>query len=161
MTSKSLALLLADLGIVKTHSRPYVCDDNPFSEAHFKTLKYRPGYPDRFGSIEDARRFCQEFFPWYNRQDHHSGLNLLTPPNVHYGQATQVISSRQSVLDAAYRLHPERFVRRAPRHSLNYYAVCLIVVDTFRFRPRELAEWLRGRACFDSRKLPLKVRLLH
>jgi Integrase core domain len=76
--------------------------DNPFSEAQFKTMKYRPGYPDRFGSIEDARRFCQQFFPWYNHQHHHSGLNLLTPANVHYGQAGQVISKRQSVLDAAY-----------------------------------------------------------
>lgn len=116
MTSKSLALLLADLGVVKTHSRPHVSDDNPFSEAHFKTLKYRPGYPDRFGSIEDARRFCQEFFPWYNHQHHHSGLNLLTPANVHYGQAAQVISRRQAVLDAAYQRHKERFVRNPPRH---------------------------------------------
>src|SRR5438309_4460445 len=80
MTSKSLALLLADLGVVKTHSRPHVSDDNPFSEAHFKTMKYRPEYPDRFGSIQDARRFCQNFFPWYNHQHHHSGLQLLTPP---------------------------------------------------------------------------------
>src|SRR5438270_6475920 len=79
MTSKSLALLLADLAVVKTHSRPHVSDDNPFSEAHFKTMKYRPDYPDRFGSIQDARRFCQNFFPWYNHQHHHSGLSLLTP----------------------------------------------------------------------------------
>ena len=92
MTSKSLALLLADLGVVKTHSRPYVSDDNPFSEAHFKTMKYRPEYPDRFGSIQDARRFCQVFFPWYNHQHHHSGLRLLTQATVHYGQAAQLIS---------------------------------------------------------------------
>jgi putative transposase len=116
MTSKSLALLLADLGVVKTHSRPHVSDDNPFSEAHFKTMKYRPGYPDRFGSIQDARHFCQEFFAWYNHQHHHSGLNLLTPANVHYGQAAQVISQRQAVLDIAYQQHPERFVRRPPTH---------------------------------------------
>ena len=116
MTSKSLALLLADLGVVKTHSRPRVSDDNPFSEAHFKTLKYRPGYPDRFGSIQDARRFCQDFFLWYNHQHHHSGLNLLTPATVHYGQATQLIWKRQIVLDAAYQRHPERFVRKAPQH---------------------------------------------
>jgi putative transposase len=116
MTSKSLALLLADLGVVKTHSRPHVSDDNPFSEAHFKTLKYRPGYPDRFGSIQDARLFCQGFFPWYNQQHHHSGLNLLTPATVHYGQAAPLISQRQTVLDAAYQRHPERFVRKAPQH---------------------------------------------
>ncbi len=116
MTSKSLALLLADLGVVKTHSRPHVSDDNPFSEAHFKTMKYRPGYPDRFGSIQDARRFCQEFFPWYNHQHHHSGLQLLTPATVHYGQAAHLISKRQAVLDVAFQSHPERFVRRAPQH---------------------------------------------
>ena len=116
MTSKSLALLLGDLGVVKTHSRPHVSDDNPFSEAHFKTLKYRPNYPDRFGSIQDARLFCQEFFPWYNQQHHHSGLNLLTPADVHYGQAAQLISKRQGVLDLAYQAHPERFVRRPPLH---------------------------------------------
>jgi len=116
MISKSLALLLADLGIVKTHSRPHVSDDNPFSEAHFKTMKYRPEYPDRFGSIRDARRFCQEFFPWYNHQHHHSALQLLTPATVHYGQAAQLISKRQAVLDAAFLAHPERFVRRPPQH---------------------------------------------
>jgi putative transposase len=116
MTSKPLALLLADLGIIKSHSRPHVSDDNPFSEAHFKTLKYRPGYPDRFGSIQDARRFCQEFFPWYNNQHHHSGLQLLTPATVHYGRAAQLISHRQSVLDFAYQAHPERFVKRPPQH---------------------------------------------
>ena len=116
MTSKSLALLLADLGVVRTHSRPHVSDDNPFSEAHFKTMKYRPDYPDRFGSIQDARRFCQHFFPWYNQQHHHSGLQLLTPATVHYGQAAQLISQRQAVLDVAYKNHPERFVRKPPQH---------------------------------------------
>jgi putative transposase len=123
MTSKSLALMLADLGIVKTHSRPHVSDDNPFSEAHFKTLKYRPEYPDRFGSIQDARSFCQEFFPWYNDRHHHSGLKLLTPATVHYGQAAQLISKRQDVLDVAYRNHPERFVRRPPQHPSLPHAV--------------------------------------
>jgi len=116
MTAKSLALMLADLGVVKTHSRPHVSDDNPFSEAQFKTMKYRPNYPDRFGSIQDARAFCQAFFPWYNREHHHSGLNLLTPATVHYGQADQLISKRQTVLDSAYLAHPERFVRRPPKH---------------------------------------------
>ena len=85
MTSKPVALLLADLGVTKTHSRPYVSNDNPFSEAQFKTLKYRPEFPDRFGSIEDARGFGHVFFPWYNTEHHHSGLGLLTPHDVHYG----------------------------------------------------------------------------
>jgi putative transposase len=116
MTSKPLALLLADLGVVKTHSRPHVSDDNPFSEAHFKTMKYRPEYPDRFGSIQDARQFCQQFFHWYNHDHHHSGLQLLTPATVHYGRADQLISQRQAVLDVAFQRHPERFVRRPPLH---------------------------------------------
>jgi putative transposase len=116
MTSKSLALLLADLGVVKTHSRPHVSDDNPFSEAHFKTMKYRPDYPDRFGSIQDARGFCQEFFYWYNHRHHHSALQLLTPATVHYRQTAPLIQQRQAVLDRAYQKHPERFVRRPPQH---------------------------------------------
>ncbi len=116
MTSKSVALLLADLGVTKTHSRPYVSDDNPYSEAHFKTLKYRPGFPDRFDSLEEARRFCQEFFLWYNHEHHHSGLNLMTPAALHYGQAEECISHRQFVLDTAYQAHPERFVKRPPQH---------------------------------------------
>ena len=102
MTSKSVALLLTDLGVAKTHSRPHVCDDNPYSESHFKTLKYRPGFPDRFGSIEEARRFCVEFFPWYNHEHHHSGLHLMTPAIVHYGQVEELLGRRQSVLDVAY-----------------------------------------------------------
>jgi putative transposase len=116
MTSKSVALLLADLGVVKTHSRPHVSNDNPFSESHFKTLKYRPGFPDRFGSIEEARQYCQEFFSWYNHEHRHSGLQLMVPATVHYGQAEKLISSRQSVLDRAYQAHPERFVKRPPQH---------------------------------------------
>jgi putative transposase len=92
MTSQSVALLLSDLGVVKTHSRPPVSDDNPYSESHFKTLKYRPGFPDRFGSIEEARLFCVEFFPWYNHEHYHSGLNLMTPATVHYDQAEELRS---------------------------------------------------------------------
>ena len=114
MKSKPVALLLADLGVTKTHSRPHVSDDNPFSESQFKTLKYRPEFPDRFGSPEDARAFCQVFFPWYNWEHHHTGLGLLTPGVVHYGKAEEVIRSRQEILDAAYAAHPERFVRKAP-----------------------------------------------
>ena len=115
MTSKPVALLLADLGVTKTHSRPSVSNDNPFSEAQFKTLKYRPEFPDRFGSIEDARTFCVGFFDWYNNRHYHSGLALLAPTTVHYGETAAVIERRGEVLAAAYAAHPERFVRRAPR----------------------------------------------
>jgi len=87
MKSKPVALLLADLGVTKTHSRPHTCDDNPYSEAQFKTLKYRPDFPERFGSPEDARGFCQDFFRWYNTEPHHSGIGLMTPEVVHYGAA--------------------------------------------------------------------------
>lgn len=115
MTSKPVALLLADLGVTKTHSRPSVSNDNPFSEAQFKTLKYRPEFPDRFGSIEDSRAFCAGFFDWYNNRHYHSGVALLTPATMHYGEAAAVIEHRAEVLAAAYAAHPERFVRRAPR----------------------------------------------
>jgi putative transposase len=115
MTSKPVACLLSDLGITKTHSRPHVSDDNPFSESQFKTLKYRPEFPQRFGSIEDARSFCQAFFPWYNGEHRHSGIGLLTPEVLHYGHADAVIQCRQAVLSGAYERHPERFVRRHPR----------------------------------------------
>jgi len=115
MTSKQVALLLADLGVTKTHSRPHVSDDNPFSESHFKTLKYRPEFPDQFGSKQHARSFCQQFFPWYNTEHHHSGLGLLTPEVVHTQRASQVRDRRQLILDAAFAAHPERFVRNPPQ----------------------------------------------
>ena len=115
MISKTVALLLADLGVTKTHSRPHVSNDNPYSEAQFKTMKYRPGYPDRFGSIQDARAWARPFFHWYNHQHYHTGLALLTPATVHYGQAQAVLERRQETLQAAYAAHPERFVRGAPR----------------------------------------------
>ncbi len=115
MRSKSVAQLMADLGILKTHSRPHVANDNPFSESQFRTLKYHPEFPDRFGSIEHSRVFCQPYFHWYNHEHYHAGLGLLTPAAVHYGQAPRLLVQRQSVLDTAYRTHPERFVRRAPR----------------------------------------------
>ena len=114
MTSRSVALLLADLGITKTHSRPHVSNDNPFSESQFKTLKYHPGFPNRFGSIQEARTFCRTFFPWYNTEHRHLGLGLLTPEMVHYGRAQEVIAKRRDVLMAAYAAHPERFVRHPP-----------------------------------------------
>jgi putative transposase len=114
MRSKPVALLLADLGITKSHSRPHVSDDNPYSEAQFKTLKYRPGFPDRFGSIQDSRSFCREFFPWYNGEHHHNGIALLTPEIVHYGKAEAVTSQRRIVLASAFDAHPERFVHGLP-----------------------------------------------
>jgi len=114
MKSKPVALLLADLGVTKTHSRPHVSNDNPFSESQFKTLKYRPDFPKRFGSLEDSRIFCRTFFDWYNTEHRHNGISLLTPEMVHYGLADSVIASRQEVLQAAYALHPERFVRKVP-----------------------------------------------
>jgi putative transposase len=115
MRSKSVAFLLADLGVTKTHSRPHVSDDNPFSESQFRTMKYRPEFPDRFGCIQDSRAFCQGFFRWYNEEHRHSGLGLLAPAMVHYGQAESVVRQRQAVLDVAYHLHPERFVGSAPK----------------------------------------------
>ena len=115
MTSKTLALKLADLGVTKSHSRPYVSDDNPFSESQFKTMKYRPEFPDRFGSLEDARAHSQGFFRWYNLEHHHSGIAMLTPYMVHYGLAADVLDQRQRVLTTAFQQHPERFVRKSPR----------------------------------------------
>jgi len=115
MTSKPVAFLLADLGVTKTHSRPYVSDDNPYSESQFRTLKSRPDFPGRFGSIQDSRSFSQRFFAWYNQEHRHSGIGLLTPAMVHHGQADHVFQQRQLVLDAAYSAHPERFVRCPPK----------------------------------------------
>ncbi len=115
MTAKLLAFKRADLGVTKSHSRPHVSNDNPYSESQFKTLKYRPEFPDRFGCIEDARLFCQSFFEWYNAAHQHSGIAWLTPQQVHYGEAPALIEQRQRTLDVAFAKNPERFVRRAPR----------------------------------------------
>ena len=115
MISRSVALLLADLGVTKTHSRPHTSNDNPFSESHFKTLKYRPEFPDRFGSIQDCRSFCQQFFSWYNTQHHHSALGWLSPQVVHLSQAAEVLKARQQVLNEAFQTRPERFVRKPPQ----------------------------------------------
>jgi putative transposase len=114
MRSKAVALLLADLGVTKTHSRPYVSNDNPFSESHFKTLKYRPGFPERFAHIEHARSHCGPFFDWYNGEHRHGGLGLCTPRDVHHGLAAQTLERRGAVLDAAFLAHPERFARGRP-----------------------------------------------
>lgn len=115
MRSQTVAQLMATLGITKSHSRPHVSDDNPFSESQFKTLKYRPEFPDRFASFEHGLQFCGEFFQWQNHEHHHWGLGLLTPATVHHGQADAVLDARQAVHTAAHATHPERFVRQPPR----------------------------------------------
>ena len=117
MCSTPVMLLLKEWGILKTHSRPYTATDNPYSEAHFKTMKYRPGYPDRFASIEAARQWARAFFQWYNRVHYHVGLNLMTPASVHYGHARTVVEQRNRVLQLAYAAHPERFPEGLPTTS--------------------------------------------
>jgi len=114
MTSKPVALLLTDLGITKTHSRPHVSNDNPFSEAQFTTLKYRPAFPPRFGSIQNARAHRHGFFPWYNTEHPHSGVGLLTPADVHHSLAEQRVAARAAVLATAHATHPERFPAGLP-----------------------------------------------
>ena len=118
MTSKAVAFFLAGLGITKTHSRPYVSNDNPYSESQFKTMKYRPEFPERFGCYQDAHRFCAEFFPWYNHEHHHSGLGYLTPYEVHYGLAQQRREQRAAVLKEAFEKNPQRFVRGLPQPAV-------------------------------------------
>jgi Integrase core domain/NMT1-like family len=115
MRSKPVAALLVDLDVAKSHSRPHVSDDNPFSEAQFKTLKYQPDFPERFGCIEEARGFCQEFFTWYNAEHRHSGIGYMLPEAVHYGHAAAMFQQRAVTLDAAFRAHPNRFKGNAPR----------------------------------------------
>ena len=114
MRSKPVALLLSDLGVTKSHSRPHVSNDNPFSEAQFKTMKYRPDFPERFGSIEHGRSFCGDFFGWYNNEHHHVGLGLFTPRDVHFGTAQAKREQRTQVLAGAFAQHPERFPNGRP-----------------------------------------------
>ena len=114
MTSKSFALLLSDLGVTKTHSRPHVSNDNPYSESTFKTLKYRPGFPERFGCEQDARGHCGDFFDWYNHEHRHGSLGLCTPHEVHHGLAAATLARRADVLEAAFIAHPERFPHGRP-----------------------------------------------
>ena len=114
MTSKPVAQLLVDLGVARSHSRPHVSNDNPFSEAQFKTLKYAPAFPDRFGSLADARAFCETFFAYYNHEHRHSGLGLHTPASVHHGTADEVRAQRAATLQGAYAANPTRFGRRRP-----------------------------------------------
>ena len=115
MRSKPVGLLLADLGVTKTHSRPYVSNDNPYSESQFKTMKYCPQFPSRFGSAEDGRLFCCGFFAYYNFHHRHSGIGLMTPADVHYGRAEQLTTARRQILLEAQQAHPERFVRGTPQ----------------------------------------------
>jgi hypothetical protein len=131
MKSKPVAFLMADLGVTKSHSRPYVSNDNPYSESQFRTMKYRPDFPDRFGCIQDRRVFCQQFFKWYNEEHRHSGIALLTPAVVHFGETQTVLARRQVVLDTAYQTHPDRFVRRPPKPML-LHAGCPKLLDTRR-----------------------------
>ena len=112
---QDVAQLLADLAVTKTHSRPHVSNDNPFSESQFKTMKYRPEFPDRFGSQEHGLSFCRSYFDWYNTRHHHSGLGFLTPAQVHHGLLDGALAHRQSVLSRAYATHPERFPHGIPR----------------------------------------------
>jgi putative transposase len=112
MTSKPVAQLLVDLGVARSHSRPHTSNDNPFSEAQFKTLKYCPAFPDRFGSLADARAFCETFFAYYNHEHRHSGIALHTPASVHFGTAREISAQRAATLDAAYAANPDRFRRR-------------------------------------------------
>ena len=115
MIAKPVALLMSDLGVIKSHSRPHVSNDNPFSESQFKTMKYHHDYPERFGCQADARAWAQSFFTWYNTEHRHSGIGLMPPQAVHYGQANQLFTKRQQVLQLAYAAHPERFVKGRPQ----------------------------------------------
>ena len=114
MTSKTLTSLFVDLGVHRSHSRPHVSNDNPYSEAHFKTLKYGPDYPLRFANLQQARAYCERFFDWYNNEHRHSGIALLTPADVHEGRVGERYAARAAVLEEAWRAHPERFVRGRP-----------------------------------------------
>ena len=114
MKAKATAFLLADLGVTKSHSRPHTSNDNPFSESLFKTCKYQPEFPDKFGSIQDAKAFCRRFFDWYNCDHHHLGIGLMTPNQVHYGQADEVWAERQKTLQIAFDANPNRFVNGKP-----------------------------------------------
>ena len=115
MKAKATALMLADLGVVKSHSRPHTSNDNPFSEAHFKTLKYQPEFPKRFQTIDEARAFCRRLAAWYNKDHHHAGIGLMTPDQIHFGQANAIHAARQTALDTAFLNTPERFVRLRPK----------------------------------------------
>lgn len=123
MQSGPVVHLHARLGIIKSNSRPHVSNDNPFSESQFKTLKYRPGFPDRFGSYEDARIFCEGFFPWYNNEHYHSAIAFLTPADVHYGRADEILAARQAKMMKVYAANPDRFINGPPKPTVLERAV--------------------------------------
>jgi putative transposase len=151
MTSKCTAQLLADLGVTRSLSRPQVSDDNPFSEAQFKTLKYHPGFPGRFTGIDHATRHCRSFFPWYNTEHRHGGISMLTPADVHYGRAQAMLEQRQRTLADAWAAHPERFV-----HGI-CVSGCLKVVDGFRGgRPKCSIQLSRAPSSRAHRSNPLR-----
>ena len=140
MTSKTVAQLLVDLGVEKSHSRPHVSNDNPYSESQFKTMKYRPDYPKRFGSIMDARNWVSTFIAWYNEDHHHSGIGLMPPKVVHYGDGEKLREQRALVLEAAYAAHPERFVRGKPQAPALPKAVWInkpVQIHQIEIRPHE------------------------
>jgi len=118
MKAKPLVQFLSEMDVLRSHSRPHVSDDNPFSESQFRTMKYHPTFPDKFGGLDDGLTFCRCFFPWYNNEHHHSGIAYLTPSDVHYGRAKDVLRRRSAALDVAFAAHPERFVRRPPQPAL-------------------------------------------
>jgi putative transposase len=154
MKAKTAALMLADLGMLKSHSRPHTSNDNPFSEAHFKTLKYQPEFPRRFQTIDESRTFCRRFFAWYNEDNHHAGISLMTPNQIHFGQADAIYAARQTTLDVAFPAHlsasrtsrqnhhrfrqPSGSTRRKTQSNPSLKSNCrrLKVVDTFRPSPR-------------------------
>lgn len=142
MRSRPVAFLLADLGVTKSHSRPHTSNDNPFSESAFKTMKYRPEFPERFGCIEDARMFCRGFFDWYNTVHRHSGIAMMTPEMVHHGRAAEVRERRAKVLAEAFNAHPERFVRGMPEPKG--------VPDAVWINPPAHDELFRGGATLNS-----------
>lgn len=164
MKSQTVAQLLATLGVTKSHSRPHVSNDNPFSESQFKTLKYRPGFPHRFFSLEQGLAFCRDFFRWYNDQHYHSGIGMLTPATVHFGRTAEVLSLRQRVLDAAYVTHPERFVNKPPKPSALPHQVWINPPKdhaTESTRPEPLIETTGQPDAYDSEIDPLESRVTH
>ncbi len=135
MTAKCTAQLLADLGVTRSLSRPRVSDDNPFSEAQFKTLKYHPGFPGRFAGREAATGYCRSFFPWYNHDHRHAGIAMLTPADVYFGRARDLLADRKKVLANAYRNHPERFPRGCPQPAALPEAVYINPPSTTGLQP--------------------------
>jgi putative transposase len=151
MKAKATALLLADLGVTKSHSRPHTSNDNPFSESLFKTCKYQPQFPQRFGSIQDAKTFCRPFFDWYNCDHHHLGIGLMTPNQVHYGQADEVYAQRQNTLDRAFNANPNRFVKMPPNPPQKPNAA-RNGAQANRHQCPDAARWRRQRRRIDLRR---------